>query len=99
MLEKGGRSILQVVDYCFSFNREGLSLFGSCWGWRKPGPTTTRALILGVDAMQIKPSARARQNHNEIAASCMTIGELVYPSINGEGDLMVKKMFMQKEMK
>ena len=39
--------------------------------------------------MQIKPSARIRQNYNEIAALCKSTGEPVYLTKNGEGDLVV----------
>lgn len=39
--------------------------------------------------MQIKPSARIRQNYNEIAALCKSSGEPVYLTKNGEGDLVV----------
>ena len=39
--------------------------------------------------MQIKPSARIRQNYNEIAALCKTSGQPVYLTKNGEGDLVV----------
>ena len=39
--------------------------------------------------MHIKPSARIRQNYNEIAALCKSTGEPVYLTKNGEGDLGV----------
>ena len=39
--------------------------------------------------MHIKPSARIRQNYNEIAALCKSTGEPVYLTKNGEGDLVV----------
>ena len=39
--------------------------------------------------MHIKPSARIRQNYNEIAALCRSTGEPVYLTKNGEGDLVV----------
>ena len=48
-----------------------------------------RILLQGVDAMQIKPSAKIRQNYNEIAALRKTSGEPVYLTKNGEGDLVV----------
>jgi PHD/YefM family antitoxin component YafN of YafNO toxin-antitoxin module len=49
----------------------------------------TRILLQGVDIMLIKPSARIRQNYNEIAALCKSSGEPVYLTKNGEGDLVV----------
>ncbi len=39
--------------------------------------------------MQIKPSAKIRQNYNEIADLCRSTGEPVYLTKNGEGDLVV----------
>jgi PHD/YefM family antitoxin component YafN of YafNO toxin-antitoxin module len=48
-----------------------------------------RILLQGVDTMHIKPSARIRQNYNEIAALCKASGEPVYLTKNGEGDLVV----------
>ena len=39
--------------------------------------------------MQIKPSASIRQNYNEIADLCISTGEPVYLTKNGEGDLVV----------
>jgi prevent-host-death family protein len=39
--------------------------------------------------MQIKPSAKIRQNYNEIAELCRSTGEPVYLTKNGEGDLVV----------
>jgi len=48
-----------------------------------------RMLLLGVDTMQIKPSASIRQNYNEIADLCRSTGEPVYLTKNGEGDLVV----------
>jgi len=48
-----------------------------------------RILLLGVDTMQIKPSASIRQNYNEIADLCRSTGEPVYLTKNGEGDLVV----------
>ena len=39
--------------------------------------------------MNIKPSAAIRQNYNEIAELCRSIGEPVYLTKNGEGDLVV----------
>lgn len=48
-----------------------------------------KILLLGVDTMQIKPSASIRQNYNEISALCKSSGEPVYLTKNGEGDLVV----------
>ncbi len=49
--------------------------------------------------MQIKPSAKIRQNYNEIAALCKSSGEPVYLTKNGEGDLVVMdiKAFVRRE--
>jgi PHD/YefM family antitoxin component YafN of YafNO toxin-antitoxin module len=48
-----------------------------------------RILLQEVVIMHIKPSASIRQNYNEIAALCRSIGESVYLTKNGEGDLVV----------
>ena len=39
--------------------------------------------------MHIEPSARIRQNYNEISALCKSTGEPVYLTKNGKGDLVV----------
>jgi len=39
--------------------------------------------------MYIKPSAKIRQNYNEIADLCRTTQEPVYLTKNGEGDIVV----------
>ena len=39
--------------------------------------------------MNIRPSAAIRQNYNEIADICRKTAEPVFPTKNGEGDLVV----------
>ena len=42
--------------------------------------------------MQIRPSAKIRQNYNEIAELCRKSNEPVFLTKNGEGDLVVMDM-------
>ena len=49
--------------------------------------------------MQIKPSAKIRQNYNEIAELCRRTQEPVYLTKNGEGDIVVMDVesFVRRE--
>jgi PHD/YefM family antitoxin component YafN of YafNO toxin-antitoxin module len=50
--------------------------------------------------LQIKPSAKIRQNYNEISALCKSTKEPVHLTKNGEGDLVVMDMdsFYRREL-
>ena len=47
--------------------------------------------------MQIKPSAKIRQNYNEIAELCRSTGEPVYLTKNGEGDLREELLAVEED--